>query len=655
MKKREFSSNFDFIIILIFMLFLFLIGPIKAAGSDNANVTVSVLLVPRIIVYHPEENTTYNFSLTDDIFLDLNVSALGGFLPIQWNYTLKNATGYIINDSVEFTPNTTINPVEGRNFLNVSAVNSSGVIRWDSVNFFVSILDTSPVLDSINDTFYVCEASFMDYDVSATDIDSDSLEFSLDNPDPFYVFPSNVLVISTIARTTIISSTLNKTQVGVYPLELYVTDGEFSDTAAFDIEVIEINNLPQVEILGANTIWTMGDNSTFYEEVSVDDVESGNSTTGNFTFNLTFYNETELFNISEYGVINFTAEENQTGVYTIGLCVTDQPLDPLRVSENISLCGQNGSAITSCQNFSLTITDENRPPTILDYYPNSTNFTTTEGVLTYLNATEYDPDGTYPDAYWYVDDILKERDVGNLTDEFEYVFGYDDSGNHTITLVVSDGLLNDSFQWNVTVLNGVPPELPSGEGGGGGGASGTSGFVCLPLWVCNHWTECKPIKLGLESGELSQESYRNVINNCTSYELDEGTCGYQTRECRDLNNCGGNQNKPDEYQKCTYTGISTCFDGIKNCHDNSCEVLVDCGGPCRPCPSCSDGVMNQGEKGIDCGGPCPWKCEEERPLQQKINLWYILLFVLILILIALVVKIIRMLQEHIEEQEQIKE
>jgi len=48
----------------------------------------------------------------------------------------------------------------------------------------------------------------------------------------------------------------------------------------------------------------------------------------------------------------------------------------------------------------------------------------------------------------------------------------------------------------------------------------------------------------------------------------------------------------------------SCFDGIQNCHDGSCEEGIDCGGPCEPCPSCSDGIQNQGEEGIDCGGPC---------------------------------------------------
>jgi hypothetical protein len=50
--------------------------------------------------------------------------------------------------------------------------------------------------------------------------------------------------------------------------------------------------------------------------------------------------------------------------------------------------------------------------------------------------------------------------------------------------------------------------------------------------------------------------------------------------------------------------VVSCFDGILNCHDGKCEEGTDCGGPCKSCISCSDGVQNQGETGVDCGGPC---------------------------------------------------
>ena len=48
----------------------------------------------------------------------------------------------------------------------------------------------------------------------------------------------------------------------------------------------------------------------------------------------------------------------------------------------------------------------------------------------------------------------------------------------------------------------------------------------------------------------------------------------------------------------------SCFDGIRNCPDGLCEEGIDCGGSCKPCLTCYDGIQNQGETGIDCGGPC---------------------------------------------------
>lgn len=60
---------------------------------------------------------------------------------------------------------------------------------------------------------------------------------------------------------------------------------------------------------------------------------------------------------------------------------------------------------------------------------------------------------------------------------------------------------------------------------------------------------------------------------------------------------------------------TNCFDGVKNCHSGGCEENVDCGGPCEPCPNCSDGIKNGDETGIDCGGfcdPCPWIKAESR-------------------------------------------
>jgi hypothetical protein len=45
----------------------------------------------------------------------------------------------------------------------------------------------------------------------------------------------------------------------------------------------------------------------------------------------------------------------------------------------------------------------------------------------------------------------------------------------------------------------------------------------------------------------------------------------------------------------------TCDDNILN----QGERLVDCGGPCNACPpDCTDGILNQDEEKVDCGGKC---------------------------------------------------
>jgi hypothetical protein len=66
-------------------------------------------------------------------------------------------------------------------------------------------------------------------------------------------------------------------------------------------------------------------------------------------------------------------------------------------------CGQNGSSIRTCDYFELTITNQNRAPTIVGYYPTNLTFAVPGQNQIYFNITSYDPDGTTPDTYWYVD------------------------------------------------------------------------------------------------------------------------------------------------------------------------------------------------------------------------------------------------------------
>ena len=114
--------------------------------------------------------------------------------------------------------------------------------------------------------------------------------------------------------------------------------------------------------------------------------------------------------------------------------------------------------------------------------------------------------------------------------------------------------------------------------------------------------------------------------------------GFQITTCFDLANCSNNIPKipkPIESRICYFTENPSCRDGITNCHNGACELLVDCGGPCGACPTCSDGIQNQGEKNIDCRGPCPYLCEFESPI-KSISFVIVLLAILALIVLIFI-------------------
>ena len=142
----------------------------------------------------------------------------------------------------------------------------------------------------------------------------------------------------------------------------------------------------------------------------------------------------------------------------------------------------------------------------------------------------------------------------------------------------------------------------------GGGGAGGGGAYCQEKWGCGSWEICQHAQTSLEKGILNGDNFRIISDYCKSNKLAEKLCGYQRRECIEINVCKTQNSKPQEIQACYYSENPTCIDGVKNCHDNDCEFLVDCGGPCNNCATCNDAIQNQFEEGVDCGGPCPSGC-----------------------------------------------
>ena len=634
---------FVFIHVLAFNIFGVTFSPIaitgKASVTDSAILRVGIERYNVIRIYSPE-NTTYNFNQGEMYSLPLNVSA--DFTADDWEYSLYDVEHSVYaEDHTPFTPNSSIVAVRWGNVLTVYAHEQDGSWHSNNVTFYVEVLNSAPILGNLSEEVLVCENDNLRYDYNATDIDEERLTATISNPNPFFTrftgYDDNQTTLFEIVSIPLskfdaggvggVSQSYEKT-ITVYDSEMLI------DSGVLNITVIEVNDRPIiVNQLGAQTIWLTGENSIFSHQYNVTDIEDGLTVDENFVFNLSFDGVDDLFGIdSTNGSMYYEPVLDDVGnTYYLTACVEDNPM--LASHENFSICeagGETNESWVVCDTFSLTVTDENRAPQVINWTPNS--LTASVGGTSSIGffAEVYDPDGTVPDIDWYVDGILREHNENISSDVFSRIFGCGVGGVHEVEIFTTDGLLNDSVSWDVTVNYVACPEPSSGGGGGSGGGS----TVCTEDWMCGDWDVCQNVKKSFDSGILSKEDYVNFKEVClqSGYD-DERFCGFQVTSCVDLNACNNSvprKERPSEMQVCYYTENPSCYDKITNCHDGACESLVDCGGPCAPCPTCSDGIKNQGEEGIDCGGPCPFACASDSP-----NKWLTVLLIILSIILGI--------------------
>ena len=107
-----------------------------------------------------------------------------------------------------------------------------------------------------------------------------------------------------------------------------------------------------------------------------------------------------------------------------------------------------------------------------------------------------------------------------------------------------------------------------------------SNETCSKKFGCGEWNLCQDLEQSFAVGVISEEDYNKIKKNCGMNRLENEVCGFQIRECFDVNKCNETSEQPERIQSCYFTIEPTCSDGIKNCHGGSCEFLVDCGGLC---------------------------------------------------------------------------
>ncbi|MBU0976934.1 MAG: hypothetical protein KKD18_00790, partial [Nanoarchaeota archaeon] len=392
---------------LFSVCFILICGSLWAAGADDitgevisgrategsANVSLDYYELVNFTILFPEA-TNYSFAIGQPIVLDLNVSWSNRSTPSNWKFTLVdmwlNAT---INQSAPFSPNTTIYPNRRSHNLTVTVENEAGAISIRSVVFYID--NTAPIIDLNDNEALACEDTIFSYLFNVTDAEDGGITLGVDPAGTFFLGPDHFTGYA--QEVEIGSFDLNQEYLGLHELILSATDGEASDVRYFNVTVIETNKDPGVWPIGVSTLWVKGDNTTYSKEVTVYDTECGcYQDSGNFTFNLTYTGGgNPFFNISRFGKMSFVANysllgpDNESVVYNMTLCVTDQALS--NPHQNISYCGDDGLNNTVCRNFSITVTDKNRAPYFDSYYPGF-SLEAPGTTQLYFNASERDPD-----------------------------------------------------------------------------------------------------------------------------------------------------------------------------------------------------------------------------------------------------------------------
>ncbi len=360
-------------------------------------------------------------------------------------------------DSLNFSDNTTI--------FNISTITSQfGLINYSpaqadvgnhsilinvtdraglsATTFFLLVVTNSspPALDVIGN-YTAPENTFLSITINATDIDGDTLNFTINSTllnTTNFTFVRNVT--ATRAR---FSGTPDQEDVGLHIFRVNVTDPDGNyDTRVFSINVTYVDDTPILPLVLNQSV---NEDQQFLLNLSAYDEELVRF---GIVLNLTFYTNSSLFNLSERinataMLINFTPTSSQVGNYSINITVSD------------------GVSNTS-QVVYFEVVNINDPPTFAGVTPESPVSVAENGTVDFaFNASDPDlPVGDYVSAAWYLDGTNQTSLINttlnstNMTSTWRFQPSFCLSGVRNVTVVITDrnGTSNRTY-WNVTVSN----------------------------------------------------------------------------------------------------------------------------------------------------------------------------------------------------------
>jgi hypothetical protein len=336
---------------------------------------------------------------------DLTISSSSDDLPEGWDFT-DNGDG---TASFVWTPNY----VDSGVYHLILTISDNQDETDAEVVVIVNDINRSPVWDNVPENPDVDENSELEFTVEASDPDGNrlTLEASSDDMPEGWEFEDNQNGTGTLNWTPTFDDE------GEYTLVLNVSDGDLDVDAEITITVNHVNQAP---VWGDNSHNVRAEEGAFVEFT----VEGSDPDNDEITIELSDRGglpEQAAFEYNNDGTGNFSWQTNNDdeGSYTIVFTLSDGEYE---VTENVI----------------IAIGDVNRPP-VWDYAPDRVEVDENSQLEFTLEGS--DPDGDNVDIEVTSENLpdgWEFRDNEDGTATFIWTPGFEDSGEYSLTFIISD-------------------------------------------------------------------------------------------------------------------------------------------------------------------------------------------------------------------------
>jgi hypothetical protein len=406
--------------------------------NNERNTTENILFSCIINATDIDESNNLTFSSNYSWFLFNN-----SLNQITVNYTNNLSTAY-----VNFTPN---DSSVGNWTVFINVQDSGSMSDNESINFYVNNSPDAPSLDSIGSKSAYANAIFVLF-VNATDDDllipdksiyNESLNFTLNRTDLFNI---TIFAVQDNKAIGLINFTPSNANVGNHSIQINVTDKTGnSDTKILTLEILN-NSAPYWDV-DTPTNQTATEGSPFFLNVSqyVHDPD-------NDSMNLSSNTSSEFpsFNLTSYGVINFTADDLDVGGHAILITVTDNKSSSASKVFNFTVINVNDNPYLSPVSNVIT---EQENQTLFYLYAYDNDLVINDSIYNetlVFNKTVTNLSGDYRNLF----NIIVLNTSGNLTTAIvNFTPNAYDVGNFTINISVKDKVnATSSVIFNLTII-----------------------------------------------------------------------------------------------------------------------------------------------------------------------------------------------------------